>query len=153
MINFTYKPIEKRWEAEQIGKFRFINDSYNANPESMIASVKTFIQLYENPVVVLGDMGELGGESSKYHSQVGKTLAQLCKNQKVKFLTVGSLAKEIGKSLIDSGFSVESFESNEDVSCYIVENLSAGDTIFLKASRSMKFEQILDNVKRGIVKL
>ena len=39
----SYHPIEKRWELEEINGLKFINDSYNANPESMKASVKTFI--------------------------------------------------------------------------------------------------------------
>ena len=119
----------------------------------MKASVKTFIDLYENPVVVLGDMGELGEDEEKYHTMVGEYIARICKNKNVKFLTVGKLAEKIAKVLEKTGNEVRYFENNEQVSCYILENLSAGYTIFLKASRSMKFEQILENVKRGIVKL
>ena len=74
----SYRPIEKRWEVEEIKGFKFINDSYNANPESMKASVKTFVELYKEPVVVLGDMGELGDDEEKYHLQVGEFLATRC---------------------------------------------------------------------------
>lgn len=147
----SYHPIEKRWELEEINGLKFINDSYNANPESMKASVKTFIDLYEKPVVVLGDMGELGDNEKLYHQQVGEYLGQLNKN--VKYLTVGNLAKEIGKALESQGLSVNYFESNEDVSRYILDNLNGRYTIFLKASRAMKFEEILEYVKRGICKL
>lgn len=147
----SYHPIEKRWELEEINGLKFINDSYNANPESMKASVKTFIDLYEKPVVVLGDMGELGDNEKLYHQQVGEYLGQLNKN--VKYLTVGNLAKEIGKALESQGLNVNYFESNEDVSRYILDNLNDSYTIFLKASRVMKFEEILDYVKRGICKL
>ena len=147
----SYHPIEKRWELEEINGLKFINDSYNANPESMKASVKTFIDLYEKPVVVLGDMGELGDNEKLYHQQVGEYLGQLNKN--VKYLTVGNLAKEIGKALESQGLNVNYFESNEDVSRYILDNLNDSYTIFLKASRAMKFEEILDYVKRGICKL
>ena len=100
----SYHPIEKRWELEEINGLKFINDSYNANPESMKASVKTFIDLYEKPVVVLGDMGELGDNEKLYHQQVGEYLGQLNKN--VKYLTVGNLAKEIGKALESQGLNV-----------------------------------------------
>ena len=117
----------------------------------MKASVKTFIDLYEKPVVVLGDMGELGDNEKLYHQQVGEYLGQLNKN--VKYLTVGNLAKEIGKALESQGLNVNYFESNEDVSRYILDNLNGSYTIFLKASRAMKFEEILDYVKRGICKL
>lgn len=54
-----YKPLEKRWEVQEINGMKLINDSYNANPESMKVVVKTFIEFYQNPVVVLGNMGNL----------------------------------------------------------------------------------------------
>lgn len=142
----AYHPIEKRWEEEIIGGFKFINDSYNANPESMKASVKTFVDLYENPVVILGNMGELGENEIEYHRQVGEFLAK--QNNKVKYLTVGTLAEKIGEVLSNYGFFVKSFDNNKDVACYILENLDKSNTIFLKASRSMKFEQILEEIKK-----
>lgn len=147
----SYHPIEKRWEVEEINGLKFINDSYNANPESMKASVKTFIELYENPVVVLGNMGELGENEILYHQQVGEYLGNF--NKSVKYLTVGNLAKKIGKALEAKGNNVKYFDSNEEVSRYILDNLNDSYTIFLKASRAMKFEEILEYVKRGICKL
>lgn len=141
----AYRPIEKRWEVEKIKGFKFINDSYNANPESMKASVKTFIELYENPVVILGDMGELGEDEEKYHRQVGEYLSSL--NNSVKYLLVGKLAQNIGKPLELRGFEVNYFDNTKDVSCYIVENLNKSNTIFLKASRAMKFEDILNYIR------
>lgn len=147
----SYHPIEKRWEVEVINGLKFINDSYNANPDSMKAAVKAFVELYQNPVVILGDMGELGEDEIRYHHEVGVYLSGLNKN--VTYYTVGKLAAEIGKQLKEKGFEVKSFNSNEEVSCYILENLNNSYTIFLKASRAMKFEQILENIKRGICKL
>lgn len=141
----TYHPIEKRWEVEEIKGFKFINDSYNANPESMKASVKAFIEFYPNPVVVLGNMGELGDNETEYHRQVGQYLAGLNKN--VKYILIGNLAVGIGKPLENSGFDVKYFDDNVQASVYIVENLDKSNTIFLKASRSMKFEEILEKIK------
>ena len=144
---YSYKPIEKRWEAEVIGNYRVINDSYNANPESMKASVKTFLELYKNPVVVLGNMGELGENEKLYHREVGKFLAGLnIKN--VKYITVGNLAKEIAKELDNAGLEVKSFDDNESAARYILDNSDVGNTIFLKASRAMKFEEIIEILKR-----
>lgn len=141
----SYRPIEKRWEIEEINGIKFINDSYNANPESMKASVKTFIELYQNPVVILGNMGELGEDEKLYHTKVGEYLSTL--NRNVKYLIVGELAKYIGKALENNGFEVEYFDDNKQVSCYIVENFDKSNTIFLKASRAMKFENILENIR------
>ena len=142
----SYRPIEKRWEVEEIKEIKFINDSYNANPDSMKASVKAFIENYPNPVVILGNMGELGENEVQYHREVGEYLAKLDIN--VKYLTVGNLAKEIGKILTIKNIDVTSFETNEQVACYILENLDNSYTIFLKASRSMQFEQILEEIKK-----
>ncbi len=143
-----YKPIEKRWETQIAAGFKIINDSYNANPDSMKASVKTFIELYENPVVIMGNMCELGASEIELHREVGKFLAaQDIKN--VKFLSVGNLAAEIAGEIEKSGGFVKSFNTNEEVSRYILANLNVSNTIFLKASRAMKFEEIIENIKRG----
>lgn len=144
----TYKPIEKRWEEEKVNGYTIINDSYNANPDSMKASVEAFLELYKNPVVILGDMGELGDMEVELHRNVGKFLKD--KNIKnVIFLTVGDLAAEIGKELAKSGITVKNFKNNKDVSLYILENINIDTTIFLKASRSMKFEEIIENLRRN----
>ena len=62
-------------------------------------------------------------------------------------MTVGNLAEEIGKPLEDVGLFVKNFENNDEVSKYILANINAGNTIFLKASRSMKFEEIIEKIK------
>lgn len=142
----SYHPIEKRWEVEEINGVKFINDSYNANPESMKASVKAFVETYNNPVVILGNMGELGENEIQYHKQVGQYLANL--NKKVKYITVGDLAKEIGNELQKKDFDVTKLKTSEEVVCYIIENFNMSNTIFLKASRSMRFEQILEDIKK-----
>ena len=113
----------------------------------MKASVKTFVELYSNPVVVLGNMGELGENEALYHKQVGEYLSNLSKS--AKYLLVGELAKEIGKELEKSGIKVEYFDNNKEVSEYILTNIKTEETLFLKASRSMKFEQIIENIRKG----
>ena len=142
-----YRPIEKRWEIQEVDGYKIINDSYNANPESMKASVSTFIELYQNPVVILGNMGELGENEIEFHREVGEFIGKKFKGKQVLFLTVGNLAKYIGDELYKYGFEVKHFDNNIETSRYILANLHAGITIFLKASRAMKFEEIIDNLK------
>jgi len=148
----SYKPIEKRWETQDVKGLKIINDSYNANPESMKASVSTFLQLYKNPVIVLGDMGELGDYTDELHKCVGRYLSSLPETKNARFLTVGEYAKEIGEILENSAEFVKNFENNDEVSKYIIDNVDVGTTIFLKASRSMKFEEIIGKLE-GEIKL
>lgn len=144
----NYHPIEKRWELENAGGFNVINDSYNANPESMKASVSAFLELYKNPVVILGNMGELGENEIDFHREVGKYLGGKFRGNNAVFLTVGELAYYIGEELSKYGFEVKHFDNNIETSRYILDNLHGGITIFLKASRAMKFEEIIENLKR-----
>lgn len=131
----NYKPIEKRWEAVEAGGYEIINDSYNANPESMRAFIDTIFELYKDYVVVLGDMGELGEDEIKYHKELGEYI----QTKGMNILTVGELAKNINPAL--------HFDTVEEVSEYIKTNISKDKKIFLKASRSMKFERIIDLLK------
>ena len=112
----------------------------------MKASVKAFIELYPNPVVILGDMAELGDDEIRYHREVGKYLSSFSKY--VKYILVGKLARYIGKALETESFEVKYFDTNEQVALYIIENLNKSNTIFLKASRAMKFEEILEKIKK-----
>lgn len=146
---YNYHPIEKRWEVEEIKGLKFINDSYNANPDSMKASVSTFVELYKNPVVVIGNMGELGDQEIEFHREVGDYLGNKENNKNIKFITVGDLARYTGEELAKFGFDVKSFDNNFETSRYILDNLDVGTTIFLKASRTMKFEEIIQTVKEG----
>lgn len=140
-----FRPIEKRWEISTIKGLNFINDSYNANPESMKAAIKTFLSVNKPPVtLVLGDMGELGKDSIKYHKEIGEFLSSYYK-EGVEVLTVGELAKFILKA---SSFEGKSFETSEECARYISNNIKKGSTILLKASRFMKFEKIMEMVDK-----
>lgn len=147
-----YLPLEKRWEVQEIKGFKIINDSYNANPESMKGVIKTIFDIYNPPILfILGNMGELGVNEVEYHQEIGKFLAEkLCLEVQndINVVTVGDLAKEISLKLNNSGISSVNFENNYDAACYILDNVKLGTTIVLKASRSMKFEEIIEEIKK-----
>ena len=121
--------------------FKIINDSYNANPESMRAFIDTVFDLYKNYVIVLGDMGELGENEVKYHSELGFYINNHEKlNQDAQILSIGNLSRNITDE-IDKCLSLH-FSTIEDACNYISSNVKNAK-IFLKASRSMKFERII----------
>ena len=143
-----YKPIEKRWETEKIKGLNIINDSYNANPDSMLAVIKTVLQNYEKPILfVLGNMGELGKDEVLYHQKVGIYLSDTISDG-VSVITVGELAHEISDVLNNIGKTSLNFSTNDEAGRYILDNVLEGTTIVLKASHSMQFEKILDYLKK-----
>lgn len=139
----NYAPIEKRWEAVNAGGFDVINDSYNANPESMRAFVDTIFELYDDYVIVLGDMGELGENEVKYHRELGEYINSH-RNLKsgALILSVGELSKHITDGI--KNCRSHHFSNLEEASGFIKKNIGDKTKIFLKASRSMKFERLIE---------
>lgn len=136
----SYKPLSGRWEIERVNNLNIINDSYNANPDSMKESINDFLTNYPGKkYLVLADMGELGLDSVKYHEEIGEFL----NNYKYeKLLTIGNLSKYISsKAKADS----EHFYDNESCKKYIFDKIKEG-YILIKGSRSNKLEELLYNV-------
>ena len=137
-----YAPIEKRWEATVSGGYEIINDSYNANPESMRAFIDTIVELYKNYVIILGDMGELGENEVQYHKELGEYISTKIKNQNSMIISIGTLSKNITDAI--STCNTKHFETIENSIEFIKTNVRTNSKIFLKASRSMKFERIIE---------
>ncbi|MBQ2645645.1 UDP-N-acetylmuramoyl-tripeptide--D-alanyl-D-alanine ligase [bacterium] len=137
----NFKPIDKRWELQKIGNFEIINDCYNSNPDSVKAAIKSFLTLYEGKkIIILGDMGELGENSIKYHIETGNFLNQFdfeC------LLTLGELSNNIKPK----DKKVIHFKSKKEIAEYIIKKYSNGAKILIKASRSMKFEEIIQEIE------
>lgn len=137
-----FKPIEKRWDVVEIKGFKVINDSYNSNPESVKAALKTFLNYTPFPKsVVLGDMGELGLNEEEYHAETGKFLDTLSCDY---VLTVGELAKYIQPKTIKTIH----FDTKKQVAEFILNELPPESNILLKASRFMKFEDIIEELRK-----
>lgn len=137
-----FAPIEKRWDIKEVKGFKIINDSYNSNPESVKAALKTFLLYTEAPKsVVLGDMGELGLNEEEYHSETGKFLEKF---ECDYVLTIGELAKHINP-INKKTFH---FDNKKDLVDFIKKNLPKGSNILLKASRFMKFEEIIEELDK-----
>ena len=142
-----YAPIEKRWEAVNANGYEIINDSYNANPESMRAFIDTIFELYKNSVIILGDMGELGDDEIRYHKELGIYInSHKNLTDDIMVLSIGNLTKYITDE-VKKCYS-KHFETIEDAVDFIKNNVMKQRKIFLKASRSMKFERIIEELKK-----
>jgi UDP-N-acetylmuramoyl-tripeptide--D-alanyl-D-alanine ligase len=140
----NYSPMSNRGEVLQISNLTLLNDYYNANPESMKASIQAALDAYGEISLVLGDMGELGEKEVYYHKQIGKFLKE--KNIKM-LITVGDLAANIAKS--SKIQNVKVFQNTKEVIEYL-KTINEKTVLLLKASRSMKFENIVDELKGQI---
>lgn len=137
-----FSPIEKRWDIEVVNGFNIINDSYNSNPESVKAALKTFLNHTPSPkIVVLGDMGELGLNEEEYHKETGIFLEKF---ECDYVLTTGNLAKYIQPK----NLKTIHFETKKELVDFIKNNLPKGANFLLKASRFMKFEEIIEELKK-----
>ena len=138
-----YKPVGNRWHIEEIAGYKIINDSYNANPESVKCALKAFLTFSEKPhVFVFGDMGELGDFKEFYHKEIGVFLNNF---ESGTLITVGELAKIAAQN---TNWNSISFNTKEEAAKYIKQNISHNSTILLKASRSMEFEKIISELEK-----
>lgn len=118
----------------------FIEDCYNANPDSMCAALETLKTLKKTrTVAVLGDMLELGDYSDKAHLTVGEKAAET----ECDFVfTYGEAAALIAKGAKENGSNAVAFNDKAELTNYLREKLVAGDTVLFKGSRGMKMEEI-----------
>ena len=136
-----------RWEVSVRSGVMFVNDAYNANPQSMMAVLRTFMKLpcEGRRVVVLGDMLELGGHAEALHREVGRYVAELSPDGLVAVGENG--ARYLADEAVKAGFAVSRvtcFADAAEASAASKGLFEPGDCVLLKASRGMRLERILN---------
>lgn len=136
-----------RGETIQAAGITFIADCYNANPESVKAGLASFASaaVTGRRIVILGDMLELGDDAEEYHRAVGRTLVDYSFDLVV---AIGPLAVQTIEAAKGAGLTDAQLIRYDDVQA-AVESLSTilckGDTVYLKGSRGIGLERILDS--------
>lgn len=155
------QPISMRMEEQLVGDVRVFNDAYNANPESMRASITAFLESTADAprrVLILGDMLELGDTSATQHRDLLEWVARHPSAAEIDAVvligpamaqahaTAGSALQDaIGKRHTDAARSERLLtrpELTDDEASALATLLHAGDTVLLKASRGMALERI-----------
>jgi UDP-N-acetylmuramoyl-tripeptide--D-alanyl-D-alanine ligase len=118
-----------------------IDDTYNANPDSVRAAIDVLSQCQGQRLLVLGDMGEVGAQGVAYHQEIGA----YARERGIEFvMTLGSLAQHVSMTF---GANAEHCETVEDLTRAITQTLNkltASDvTILIKGSRFMKMERVV----------
>jgi UDP-N-acetylmuramoyl-tripeptide--D-alanyl-D-alanine ligase len=134
----------RRLDIFRTDKYTIIDDSYNASPDSVKAAIEVLSQMVgERKIAVLGTMKELGDIASQAHKEV----AIYAKDKSIDLLlTCGEYNDEykegFGKTENHIGFT-----KNEDIVEYLKGELCSDDVLLIKASRSMRFETIVEELK------
>ena len=117
---------------------RLINDSYNANPDSLEAGIKVLCSLRGEAWLALGDMGELGSETEALHRKA----AQTAKNQGVeKLFGLGEMSCIASDEFGDSGYC---FEQIDEMAESIRGQIHQGVNLLVKGSRSAGMDKLVD---------
>ena len=124
----------KTWAKQS----QVIDDTYNANPDSMRAALDVLCQFQGRKVAILGDMAELGRYRKKLHIDLG----DYAKIHGVDILLgYGDLIRHTAFAFGDNGFF---FNDKIELIDFLKKNLVGKENILLKGSRSMRMEEILD---------
>lgn len=138
-----FQSINKRMQVRNINNIKILDDTYNANPDSMFAALKTLnaIKSDGKKIAVLADMLELGSRSEEFHRQVGNNINKF----KIDILfTIGSLSQKFNENA-----NVET-KSHFDNKTSLIENLlqsiTDGDIVLVKGSRGMRMEEVVNAI-------
>jgi UDP-N-acetylmuramoyl-tripeptide--D-alanyl-D-alanine ligase len=138
-------PLTKaRLQIKEIGGVQFLDDSYNANPDSMKAALRTLVELDADGkrIAVLGEMRELGDESERGHREVGETAATLAVD---RLITIGDSAKLIAQAAQAAGLEkVSAVRSTGDAADLLGEIAEPGDLVLVKGSRAARTEEVIE---------
>ena len=125
--------------------YLIIDDTYNANLESFKIGIDSFMELSckGKKFLIMGDMKELGKNSQKYHIDLGNYI-----NEKYFdfVFSYGNLINNSTQQIKNKNIFCKHFDEMENLINNLKLNLNKGDAIYLKASRSMKFEHIINMI-------
>lgn len=135
------KPVSGRSHLVKTDRYVVIDDCYNASPVSMEAALDLLKTARGRTVAILGDMGELGENEIQLHERVGHYAAGKGIDL---ILCVGSLSKHMAEAALADGGRVHYYADKEALMADLGHFLAHGDTILVKASHSMQFENIVN---------
>lgn len=119
---------------------RLINDSYNANPDSLEAGIKVLCSLPGQAWLALGDMGELGSETESLHKKAAQTARQLGVE---KLFGVGEMSCIASDEFGDSGYC---FEQIDEMAEAILGQIHQQVNLLVKGSRSAGMDRLVESL-------
>lgn len=147
----NYTPAGMRQRINKKNGITFIEDCYNASPDSQAAALAVLSSMNsKRKIAVIGDMLELGEVSKESHYGVGVKAAE---NGIDALFTYGERARETAKAAVEGGIAdVRCFDDKNELSRLLSQYLCEGDAVLFKASRGMKLEDVIYSVYESIEK-
>jgi UDP-N-acetylmuramoyl-tripeptide--D-alanyl-D-alanine ligase len=122
-----------------------LDDTYNANPDSVIAAIDVLARAARTKFLVLGDMGEVGAQGPQFHREIGRHAREAGIE---RLLTAGVAAIE---AAVQFGEGAEHFASVDALAAHVVACAAPGTTILVKGSRFMRMERVADALTGGAI--
>jgi UDP-N-acetylmuramoyl-tripeptide--D-alanyl-D-alanine ligase len=135
-----------RLQLRKIRDAVIIDDTYNCNPSSLVASLQMVLQ-YNNSyrkAVVIGDMLELGETSAKLHSGVAD---EIDFSRFDDVVLIGSEVQALAERLGEQNIKCQLFADNTSAGQYLRKYLEKGNVLFFKASNGMHFASLIDSLE------
>jgi UDP-N-acetylmuramoyl-tripeptide--D-alanyl-D-alanine ligase len=134
----AFRPYSGRLQVKQTaGGATLIDDSYNANPDSVRAAIDVLATQPAPTILVLGDMGEVGRQGSEFHKEIGA----YARAQNISSLfALGDATQDAVDAFGAAGHHAKSLE---DLLCVVQECAIPSATILVKGSRFMKMERVV----------
>jgi UDP-N-acetylmuramoyl-tripeptide--D-alanyl-D-alanine ligase len=121
-----------------------IDESYNANPDSMRCAVSTMLDTRVFPqqkkIVILGDMGELGAQTDNLHLELGQWLKD---KQIAQLITVGTHSKRIADGALGASYDIVHLSANDEVVRLIGAELDQESCVIIKGSHAAQLETVV----------
>ena len=133
-----FSPVNGRLQPKQAsGGASVIDDTYNANPDSVRAAIDVLAAQQDGTSLVLGDMGEVGADGAAFHREIGEYAKQCGVGS---LYTLGSLAKASSEAF---GDGARHFDDIAALLHALEAKNAAGQTLLIKGSRFMKMERVV----------
>ena len=140
----SFEPVKGRsksceWQLDGHA-FTLVDDTYNANPDSVRAAIEVLAELPAPRLLVLGDMGEVGLQGAEFHQEVG-AYAKACAIQSL--FTLGDLCQHSSQAFEDAVH----FSDMDSLQARVLSDISAYNSVLVKGSRFMKMERVVEALR------
>jgi len=145
------EPVRGRARVHRVKGVVLIDDSYNANPTSMRASIGSLERIdAKRRIAILGDMAELGSFSDSEHQELG---AFIGRSSIDRLYWLGNNGRHVSEGIgVASKKTVRLFDSLEDLCAAVEADLQTGDVVLVKASRSASLERAVKYLEQSLGK-